>query len=193
VQMVGIDDLTYAGNHGFEIRGPGKTDERREIGREHLPALAAARDRISERIGDIPGAFVEDKTYSLSVHYRQSPPHRIGEVEAAVDAAVAEAPGLRKHLGKMVFEVRPRIEWDKGRAVLWLLEALGLSGEDVLPIYIGDDVTDEDAFRALAGRGLGLLVTSECVPSSAAYALRSVDETRRFLQFLSEYPPEGRS
>jgi trehalose 6-phosphate phosphatase len=188
INLVGIEELYYAGNHGFEIRGPGGTDLRHEIGGEFLPALARARAHIAERIRSIPGAFVEDKTYSLSVHYRQSPEERVAEVEASVDAVLAEAPKLRKHLGKKVFEVRPRIEWDKGRAVLYLLKALGLDSYDVLPIYVGDDITDEDAFRALAGTGLGFLVVDEPRPSAASYALRNTDETRRLLEALADIP-----
>ena len=60
-------------------------------------------------------------------------------------------PDLRKGLGKKVFELRPASEWHKGKAVVWLLEALGLAGSDALPVYLGDDVTDEDAFGAVAG------------------------------------------
>jgi alpha,alpha-trehalase len=84
--------------------------------------------------------------------------------------------------------VRPRIEWDKGRAVLWLLKVLDLDAADVLPIYVGDDVTDEDAFRALAGRGLGFLVVGEPRPSAASYALQNTEETRRLLEALADLP-----
>jgi trehalose-phosphatase len=83
-----------------------------------------------------------------------------------------------------VIEVRPRLPWDKGRAVLWLLGTLGLEGPGVVPVYLGDDVTDEDAFRALAGRGLGVLMAEPARPSAADYRLRSVEEVRRFLEAL---------
>jgi alpha,alpha-trehalase len=105
---------------------------------------------------------------------------------------LADIPGLRKHLGKNVFEVRPRMEWDKGKAVLWLLSTLGLDGQDVLPLYVGDDVTDEDAFRALAGRGLGVLVSEGRRISAARYALRDPDEVRRFLDVLAALAREER-
>jgi trehalose-phosphatase len=189
VSLVGIEELYYAGNHGFEIRGPAGSDLRREIGREHLPALARTRDIIAARIQDVPGAFVEDKTYSLSVHYRQSPDERVPDIERTVDSVLRETPQLRKHPGKKVFEIRPRVEWDKGRAVLWLLEALDLAGEDVLPIYVGDDATDEDAFKALARRGLGFLVSSEARPTAAAYVLKDTDEVRRFFEALAAEAP----
>ena len=69
--------------------------------------------------------------------------------------------------GKMVFEIQPNLNWDKGKAVLYLLEALELDGEDVLPLYLGDDITDEHAFRALAGRGIGILVADPADPEVA--------------------------
>ena len=183
--LVGLDDIVYAGNHGFEIEGPGGTALSYEVGREFLDDVARARDVLGQRVGPIPGAWVEDKSHSLSVHYRQTPDDRVADVEAAVDAALADAPRLRKHHGKRVFEIRPRIDWDKGRAVLWLLEALGLEGEEVLPLYLGDDVTDEDAFRALAGRGVGVLVAEETRASAADYRLRDPDEVREFLVGLA--------
>jgi len=190
--LVDVPELVYSGNHGFEIRGPGGSSLEHDQGREFQAQVAQARERIADRIRGVPGAFVEDKTYSLSVHYRQSPAERVGEIEAAVDAELADLPGLRKHLGKKVFEVRPRMEWDKGKAVLWLLSTLGLDGEDVLPLYVGDDVTDEDAFRALAGRGLGVLVAEDRRRSAARYGLRDTGEVRRFLDALAAMARDGR-
>jgi len=183
--LVGLDDIVYAGNHGFEIRGPGGTELSYEVGREFIDDVAGVRAVLAQRVEPVPGAWVEDKTHSLSVHYRQTPEESVAGLEAAVDAALADAPRLRKHHGKKVFEIRPRIDWDKGRAVLWLLEALGLEGADVLPFYLGDDVTDEDAFRALAGRGLGVLVAEAPRASAANYRLRDPDEVREFLAGLA--------
>lgn len=84
----------------------------------------------------------------------------------------------------MVFELRPDFEWDKGRAVLWLLEALGLDRPKTAPIFIGDDVTDEDAFRALRARGVGVFVGDPPAGTQARYALRDVAEVERFLRAL---------
>lgn len=182
--LVGIEGLVYSGNHGFEIQAPGGAALSREVGGEFLAELARIREALRTPLEAIPGAWAEDKTHSLSVHYRQTPDDRAAEVEAAVDEALAGAPRLRKHYGKKVLEIRPRIPWDKGRAVLWLLEALGLQGPEVLPMYVGDDVTDEDAFRALQGRGLGVLVSEQPRPSHADYRLRDTGEVRAFLEGL---------
>ena len=182
--LVGIEELVYAGNHGFEIRGPGGTALSKEIGAEFRDDVASARDALAPGLEAVPGAWAEDKTHSLSVHYRQVPDERAGDVEALVDRVLAGFPRLRKHYGKKVLEIRPRIDWDKGRAVLWLLDALSLDKERTLPMYLGDDVTDEDAFRALAGPGLGILVSETPRPSAAAYRLRDPGEVCLFLEAL---------
>ncbi|MCU0308088.1 MAG: trehalose-phosphatase [Thermoleophilia bacterium] len=190
-ELVGLPDLVYAGNHGFEIAGPDGTALEREVGREFIEEVAAARAALEPVVGAIPGAWVEDKTHSLSVHYRQTPDERAGEVEAAVDAALAGRPRLRKHYGKKVLEVRPRIEWDKGRAVLWLLEALGLDGPGVVPVYVGDDVTDEDAFRALPAGGVGVLVSEVPRPTAAGYRVDDPAGVRDLLLGLAGRLPGG--
>jgi trehalose 6-phosphate phosphatase len=184
--LVGLEALVYAGNHGFEIRGPEGASLSHEIGREFQEDVARVRKALEPELLSVPGAWTEDKTQSLSVHYRQVAEDRVADVEAIVDRALKDFPRLRKHFGKKVLEIRPRIDWDKGRAVLWLLEALHLDGGGVLPMYLGDDVTDEDAFRALAGRGLGVLVSDVPRPSAAVLRLRDPGEVRLFLEGLYE-------
>src|SRR5262249_42106626 len=109
-----------------------------------------------------------------------------------VDATLSEHPmDLKVTPGKMVMEIQPRLDWDKGKAVLYLLQALGLERDDVVTLYVGDDITDEDAFRALAGRGLGILVGSAHDPETAGrataadYVLRTIGEVERFLNWLT--------
>ena len=105
---------------------------------------------------------------------------------------LAEHPGeLKVTPGKMVYEIQPKLEWDKGKAVLYLLKALGLDGGDVAPLYLGDDITDEDAFRALSGKGIGIIVGRADDPeiggrgTSAAFVLDSIEEVERFLDTLA--------
>ena len=86
-----------------------------------------------------------------------------------------------------MFRIQPDIDWDKGHAVRWLLERLQLDRPDVLPVYLGDDVTDEDAFRALQGRGLAIVVRGDDGRATAAdYALEGPDDVKRFLEWLIE-------
>ncbi|UCC84098.1 MAG: trehalose-phosphatase, partial [Gemmatimonadota bacterium] len=105
-------------------------------------------------------------------------------VEQAVREVLARHERLRLSHGKKVYELRPDIDWDKGRAVFWLLEALGLDGDDVVPFYLGDDVTDEDAFAALGDRGIGVIVGNPSYKTNASYSLRDTPEVERFLSQL---------
>jgi trehalose 6-phosphate phosphatase len=97
---------------------------------------------------------------------------------------LARHPNLRQGYGKKVFELQPRLDWHKGKAVLWLLQALELDGPEVLPLYIGDDLTDEDAFRTLADRGVGIVVEDGSRPTAASYVLKHPEEVRSFLRHL---------
>jgi trehalose 6-phosphate phosphatase len=113
-------------------------------------------------------------------------------VEAALEEVLKHHPRLRKKGGKKVWQIQPRLDWNKGRAVLRVIERLGLRQDDVMPIFIGDDVTDEDAFVALHGRGLCLVVRGESERATAAdLALESPDEVRRFLEMLMELEAPG--
>ena len=105
-------------------------------------------------------------------------------MEDAVDRVKKEHSRLRKGSGKKVFELQPDIDWNKGKALLWLLEQLELDRPDVLPLYVGDDVTDEDAFKVLVDRGLGFAVQKGDKPTAARYLLRDPDEVEKFLQAL---------
>jgi trehalose 6-phosphate phosphatase len=100
---------------------------------------------------------------------------------------------LKASGGKKVFDVKPRTDWDKGRAVLALMAELGLDGPEVVPIYVGDDTTDEDAFRAIADRGIGVVVRDADPerPTAAAFALDGTEEVERFLRWLAEAARDG--
>jgi alpha,alpha-trehalase len=110
----------------------------------------------------------------------------VADVEEAVDSILARSEGLRRTEGKKVFELRPDIDWDKGKAVLWLLDALGFDDEDVMPLYIGDDVTDEDAFRALKGMGLSILVGDPSQTTQADYRLEDPDAVGCLMERLAD-------
>lgn len=182
--FVKLDQAVYAGSHGFDISGPDGLSFVQEEGQRIEPVIQAAARKLAGLIGRIEGVLIEDKRFAVAVHYRLVSEVDFPQVEAAVDAMVAEFPELRKAGGKKVFELRPRVDWHKGKALLYLLEALKLDGPDVLPLYLGDDETDEDAFACLLGRGVGVLVNDRPLPTSAMFRLRSVDEVRRFLEHL---------
>jgi len=185
-QRVGLDNLVYAGSHGFEIDGPDRARLQNEKGVEALPALEAAEKQLRERLAEIDGAQVERKKFSIAVHYRNVAPAQTEAVARIVDDVRQGQEGLRQGQGKKVFELQPDVDWDKGHAVRWLMERLGLDSSRVRPIYIGDDVTDEDAFRALQGLGRGIKVHGgEAQTTYADYGLAAPDDVRRFLDKLS--------
>jgi len=182
--QVRVGSIFYAGSHGFDIAGPQGWRSVHEEGRAFLPVLDQAEAQLLKQLSSVPGAWVERKKFAVAVHFRKALDEHIPAIEQVVDRARAGHPSLRKSTGKKVYELRPDIDWHKGKAVLWLLEILGLDLAEVLPFYIGDDVTDEDAFRALEGRGIGIVVLDGPRPTAARFALEDTDEVRRFLEVL---------
>lgn len=182
--LVGVEGLVYAGSHGFDIAGPQGSAAG---GSEHdrfLPVLAEAERTLRARLADVGGTQIERKKYSIAVHYRNVADADRAAVEDAVRDALRRHPELRDLPGKKVHDLQPHIEWDKGRALLHVLRALGLDRPDVLPVYIGDDITDEDAFAALRTRGLGIIVRDELRPTLATAALDSPRDVHRLLASL---------
>jgi trehalose 6-phosphate phosphatase len=186
--LVALSGLAYAGSHGYDIAGPppaeGAAPLRLEVGEGIPERIERAAERLRRDLDGIAGVLVEPKRFAISIHFRLADERDLPRIERAVDDAAAAEPGLRKAHGKKLFELRPDLDWDKGRAVLWLLDALGLDRPDVLPFYIGDDLTDEDAFRAVAGRGVGILVASEPRETAAEYQLRDPGEVVELLERL---------
>lgn len=180
---IGLRSVVYAGSHGFDIRGP--AGMRLEVAARVAPALRQAAAELRRSLRGVPGALVEEKRLSVALHYRLAPRGAVRRLERAFRTVARRHPALRASEGHAVLELRPDVDWDKGRAVLWILDALGLTGPDVLPVYIGDDVTDADAFRALARRGLPILVGSLPWSADAHYALADVLEVGHFLQRLA--------
>jgi trehalose-phosphatase len=195
-EMVRLDNLVFAGSHGFDIRGPGGLEMQPEGAQRALPDLDEAERELHQRIDAIEGARVERKKFAIAVHYREvSSEAETRQVEKAVDEVLGKHSGLRKRGGKKIFELQPNLDWDKGKAVLWLTEALGLNHSGVVVIYIGDDVTDEDAFRVLrnSGAGIGIRVAAPASGTHACYYLRDCDEVEQFLQSLLVMLPEKKA
>ncbi len=190
--LMGVDDLIVAGSHGFDIWSPREGTLEHEAGGGFEELIERVTARVREQADPIEGSLVEPKKASVALHYRLVADADRPRIAAIVDRLLADHPDeLKVTPGKMVYELQPKLEWDKGKAVLYLLEALGLTGDDVVPLYVGDDVTDEDAFRALAGKGIGIFVGRADDPevggrgTSAAFVLDSIEEVQRFLDRLA--------
>ncbi|MEO1060344.1 MAG: trehalose-phosphatase [Actinomycetota bacterium] len=186
IDKIAVDGIYYAGSHGFDIRSPDGQAVGGDLSRfdAFLPELDGAEAELRAQLADVPGSNVERKRFAIAVHYRQVPESHHQQVADVVAQVAPAHPTLRVAGGKMIFEVRPDIEWDKGTALDWLLSEMDLDRSDVAPIYIGDDVTDEDGFRALEGRGIGIVVGRETRTSRATFALDDTDEVRELLAEL---------
>jgi len=184
---IGLDELVYAGSHGFDIVLPDGTEFQHPGSAPYAQAAAAAARELSEVLQDVEGALVEAKRFATTVHYRLVGERDLPAVERAVDSAAKAHPELRKTGGKKIFELRPAMDWDKGRAVRWLIDALDLAGPDLLPIYIGDDETDEDAFAAIEEDGLGIRVGASEDATRASQVLPDVAAVAAFLESLAHY------
>ncbi|MFW6140225.1 MAG: trehalose-phosphatase [Acidobacteriota bacterium] len=188
--LVGLNEIYYAGSHGFDIKGP---DLEYEHGQKFLPVLDEVEKYLKKKTKAIKGSLVERKKFSIAVHFRQVKEADFSKVKQAVQQADKKYPKLRLSSGKKVFELGPQIDWDKGKALLWLLKKMGLDKSHVLPLYIGDDTTDEDAFRVLFFRGLGIVVGEDSRLTSARFRLKDPHEVKKFFEHLISKGKENKS
>ena len=190
--LMGLDNLIVAGSHGFDIWSPDEGEIAREEDADFDELIDKVKARVRDEVEPIEGASVEPKVASVAIHYRlvsEREKHRVKEV---VDQILDEHPDdLKMTPGKMVYEIQPKIDWDKGKAVLYLLDILELDRDEVVPIYVGDDVTDEDAFRVISDFGIGIFVGEADAPevagrtTAADYVLDTVPDVERFLDGLA--------
>ena len=189
--MAAIEGIYYAGNHGLEIEGPALDyiSPDAELGQAMIKDLAG---QLAAALENITGVIVEDKALSLSVHYRlvrEEEQDAVAVIFKRVISPLADAGKIKITTGKMVFEVRPPIDWDKGKAVASIRREIMslLKLEEVLTVYLGDDTTDEDAFKALhRPEGWSIYVGQENPSSAADYYLNSTDEVEELLSRLLE-------
>ncbi|MBI2694258.1 trehalose-phosphatase [Mycobacterium nebraskense] len=175
--------LWYAGSHGFELTGPDGTYHQNEAAAAFVPVLEQAAAELRDCLAQIPGVRVEHKRFAVAVHYREVAPEYIGEIVSATHT-LAQRDGLRVTNGRMVVELRPDIDWDKGTTLAWIRDRIDAAGS-LLPIYIGDDLTDEDAFDAVQFDGIGIVVRHDedgDRRTAARFTLQSPDQVRQFLQ-----------
>jgi trehalose 6-phosphate phosphatase len=187
-QMVGIEGVIYVGNHGWEIEGSSIHFESL-IPVQFSSMMAKIKYELITQLSDIQGVFVEDKGVTLSVHYRLAGRDKeflVRRIFEHICMPYRRQNEIKIYEGKKVLELRPPIEWDKGKAALWLLrkhEVLYGRG-NVLPVYIGDDSTDEDAFEALKDKGITALVGSPKRFSAAQYYLPQPQEVTELLKYM---------
>jgi len=188
-EIIGIDGIIYAGNHGLEIEGFG-TNFLEPIAEEVRPFFQILSQVLTTTLRGIRGVLVEDKGLSLSVHYRsvdETEEDRVRDAFNKVTNPLHMTGRIRITRGKKVYEIRPPVEWDKGKAVSWLVAKCKevKAKSSILPVYMGDDLTDEDAFKVIeVCDGMSIFVGPKESKSAAQYYLNSPQEVIEFLSML---------
>lgn len=181
-QRVNVAGLIYVGNHGMEIEGPGLRFVH-PLARRHTASLLRLARELRLALGEISGAWVEAKRLTLSIHWRAVLPRDVPAFHRLTRQVLAPwvlSRKIRLTTGKRVLEIRPPIDWDKGKAVAWLI-----ARHRGLAWYLGDDRTDEDAFRAVNRlRGVSIVVGPRAAPTAAQWRLRSPYEVALLLNRL---------
>jgi alpha,alpha-trehalase len=204
---VGVPGVWYAGSHGFETVAPDGTYRQNEAAAAAVPVLKRAAAELRQQLAGIKGSRVEHKRFAVAVHYRDVAASDIGDVVASTYRV-----GRREHLrvtnGRKVVELRPDVDWNKGTTLAWIRGQIAgaagpatsstgaagpaTSGKDsgqVMPIFIGDDLTDEDAFDAVETDGIGILVRHSehgDRPSAARFTLEDPGQVRGFLDRVAD-------
>ena len=189
-KRVAVPGLTYAGNHGLEVEGP-------KIYRIHSAAKAFRRlaksleSRLQRAYAFMPEMRVENKIYTLSIHYRQVSEGKIAAAKMILLKEIGtylEKSKAALTEGKKVWEIRPPTPWNKGETVLFILKKMRAAiQKPLVPIYIGDDRTDESAFRVLRQHGITVRVTENTKENSAAnHFVRTPKDVSEFLKKLCD-------
>jgi trehalose 6-phosphate phosphatase len=183
-KRVPIKGIYHAGSHGLEISGP-------NIKYVHPKALVAktiinkVRGNVEKEIANIEGILIEKKKFSFTLHYRLTNKADGAFVRKTFYKIISENTKKQSMAilkGKKVLELAPNVSWDKGKAALLIIKRLK---EGCLPIYIGDDVTDETAFKVLSENGITIRVGFS-KKTAAQYYIRDQQEILRILQYINE-------
>ena len=183
-ERIGLPGIWYAGSHGFELTAPDGTHHQNDAAAAAIPVLEQAAAELRDQLGSIPGVVVEHKRFGVAAHYRNAARDRVGEVAAAVRAA-GQRDALRVTTGREVIELRPDIDWDKGKTLRWVIDQLQQAGSGpMMPIFLGDDITDEDAFDAVRHDGVPIVVRHTDDGDRATAALFALDSPAQVSEFI---------
>ena len=184
--MVAVPGLVYAGNHGLEMRGGGMDFVHPEAPAFEEPLAEVAR-LLERELRDVSGVVVNNKRLTLTVHYRNTPDPYGASVDGIVVAAVApyvRSGRMKITRGKKVVEVRPNLDWGKGNAVRKIRDGCG---DNPVPVFFGDDQTDEEGFAAVQDLGgIAVFVGQERDNTVALHHLDSPAEVGQALALLVE-------
>lgn len=191
-RMVDVDGLWVIGNHGMERIHPSGALQVNPQVAPYQARVAQAAASLTALVGDVPGIIVENKLWTLSVHYRLADHAAVPDVEKVL-RDVARELSLRVTAGKEVFELRPPVDVNKGTAAIDLARELGVLQPSQPPssvLYAGDDRTDEDAFRLLREWRVDAVTVHvgdpivHGEPTAAEFVVANPQEMRKFLDWL---------
>jgi trehalose-phosphatase len=180
-RRVNIEEMIYAGNHGAEIWDGSKLVVGQQLS-DSKEVLEKIIRELKEALSSVRGVVVEDKGITASVHFRMVNANEISKMFDIFWPIADSYKGLFKITsGKKVFEIRPHGIWNKGDSVKWIWKNFG---KKKIPLYIGDDKTDEDAFKVIKGRGIGVSIGRS---SEADYYLKTQEEVKKFLRWIGNF------
>lgn len=195
-EMVHIPKIIYVGNHGFEVEGVSSLNLHGMIPAQYFDDLASIKANLTNKLSAIKGLWIEDKGIILTVHYRPAT-EKAGELAQEIFQRECNPYTEKKRIavmsGKKVLEIRPPLQWTKGEAALVILQKMEqeIGKNKITTIYVGDDVTDEDAFQALNPLGVTIRVGNQD-GSHAQYFLNTQIEVATFLKEIAVYYREDR-
>ena len=194
-RIVPLKGLGVIGNHGFEVLGEAGEVISEPAAHSYIDVIRSAAKRLGELPKEIPGVVIEDKHWTLSVHYRLAARPAISRITGTVEQLGKEL-GLKVTRGKEVLELRPPLEVNKGTAAVVWVKRLGMS-QSASVVYIGDDRTDEDAFRELRAAFPKAVTIRVGDPdhgetTAAEFRVETTTEVKDFLVALAEYRRAGR-
>lgn len=179
---IGIEGIFYSGSHGFDIEGPSGLKKEISDAKKFLPLLRSIKEDLRKIAKKFPGSEIEEKKFSIAIHYRNVGEPIKENFKTCVQTILQNYNGLKLKKGKEVFDLSPNLDWHKGKAVLWLQSHVFTNH---FLIYIGDDLTDEDAFEMLGHQGIGIVV-GQPADTKASYMLKDTNEVQSFLQKILE-------
>jgi alpha,alpha-trehalase len=186
---VGIPGIWYAGSHGFELLGPdGNNHREHEAGAAAVPVLAGVAAQLRDILDHIPGVRVVHTRFAVTVQYLEAASEHIDEI-VATTRKLGQRNKLRVSSGRMLVELRPDVQWDGGTRLAWIQSHVD-KPKSLIPIYIGGDLTDEDAFEAVQLGGVGIAVRHNedgNRRTAARFVLNGLDEVRELLELGSRW------
>lgn len=185
-KRIDLRGMIFAGSHGYEIKGR-ELDWVFEEGLASVAALDDAQNELETLLAGEQGVTLERKKFAIAVHYRHVPEEKAQNVVDKVQGVISQYRScLKPGPGKKVLELKPNCEWNKGKALEWLMNKLNFDLNTHIPVFIGDDLTDEDAFAIVQNHGVGIVVCEDTQRyTRASYSLATPEDVYTFLNQLS--------